>query len=109
MKVENCYLTHFFISQIVIHPSIFNINKIYIVITYCFVKCYKLIIFLNDYDFFIINFVIFIQKYSYSKAKCYLNYTQVVCGQDHTMVLTSDGKVYSFGWSADGQTGMVIW
>lgn len=103
-----CYLTHFFISQIVIPSSIFNVNKIFIVITYCFVKSYKLIIFWNNYDFFIVN-VIFIQKFSYSKVKCYLNYTQVVCGQDHTMLLTSDGKVYSFGWSADGQTGMLIW
>lgn len=34
------------------------------------------------------------------------NIKEVVCGQDHTMLLTSDGKVYSFGWSADGQTGL---
>lgn len=30
----------------------------------------------------------------------------VECGQDHTMVLTDDGSVYSCGWGADGQTGL---
>lgn len=34
------------------------------------------------------------------------NIKEVVCGQDHTMLLSSEGKVYSFGWSADGQTGL---
>lgn len=34
------------------------------------------------------------------------NIKEVVCGQDHTMLLTSDGKVYSCGWGADGQTGL---
>lgn len=29
----------------------------------------------------------------------------VECGQDHTLFLTSKGKVYSCGWGADGQTG----
>lgn len=30
----------------------------------------------------------------------------VECGQDHTMLLTEDGAVYSCGWGADGQTGL---
>ena len=30
---------------------------------------------------------------------------QVVCGQDHTLFLTEDGRVFSSGLSADGQTG----
>ena len=29
----------------------------------------------------------------------------VVCGQDHTMFLTRQGRVYTCGWGADGQTG----
>ncbi|XP_059613989.1 RCC1-like G exchanging factor-like protein [Phlebotomus argentipes] len=29
----------------------------------------------------------------------------VYCGQDHTMLLTKSGKVFSCGWAADGQTG----
>ncbi|XP_028322655.1 RCC1-like G exchanging factor-like protein [Gouania willdenowi] len=32
--------------------------------------------------------------------------TQVVCGQDHSLFLTETGKVFSCGWSADGQTGL---
>ncbi|XP_053610034.1 RCC1-like G exchanging factor-like protein [Plodia interpunctella] len=32
--------------------------------------------------------------------------TSVCCGQDHTLYLTSSGKVYSCGWGADGQTGL---
>ncbi|CAL1273742.1 unnamed protein product [Larinioides sclopetarius] len=32
--------------------------------------------------------------------------SEVVCGQDHTLFLTASGKVYSCGWSADGQTGL---
>lgn len=28
------------------------------------------------------------------------------CGQDHSLFLTSDGKVYACGWGADGQTGL---
>ncbi|XP_042908664.1 RCC1-like G exchanging factor-like protein [Parasteatoda tepidariorum] len=31
---------------------------------------------------------------------------EVVCGQDHTLLLSTSGKVYSFGWGADGQTGL---
>lgn len=30
----------------------------------------------------------------------------VTCGQDHSLFLTEDGKVYSTGWGADGQTGL---
>ncbi len=30
----------------------------------------------------------------------------VVCGQEHTFLLTESGKVYSFGNGADGQTGL---
>lgn len=31
---------------------------------------------------------------------------RVTCGQDHTMVLTKAGRVYSFGFGSDGQTGL---
>uniref|UniRef100_A0A3B3ZX42 RCC1-like domain-containing protein n=1 Tax=Periophthalmus magnuspinnatus TaxID=409849 RepID=A0A3B3ZX42_9GOBI len=31
---------------------------------------------------------------------------QVSCGQDHSLFLTDQGKVYSCGWGADGQTGL---
>lgn len=31
---------------------------------------------------------------------------QVACGQDHSLFLTEQGKVYSCGWGADGQTGL---
>lgn len=35
-----------------------------------------------------------------------INYCfQVVCGQDHTLILTEDGRVYSCGLGVDGQTG----
>lgn len=30
----------------------------------------------------------------------------VACGQDHTIFITKSGKLYSCGWSADGQTGL---
>lgn len=30
----------------------------------------------------------------------------VTCGQDHTMILTESGRVFSCGWSNDGQTGI---
>ncbi|KAG5895482.1 hypothetical protein JTB14_011180 [Gonioctena quinquepunctata] len=30
----------------------------------------------------------------------------IECGQDHSLVLTEDGSVYSCGWGADGQTGL---
>ncbi|CAH1986118.1 unnamed protein product [Acanthoscelides obtectus] len=30
----------------------------------------------------------------------------VECGQDHSLILTEKGKVYSCGWGADGQTGL---
>ncbi|CAH1774077.1 unnamed protein product [Owenia fusiformis] len=33
------------------------------------------------------------------------NIKQVVCGLDHTMLLTEGGQVYSFGLNADGQLG----
>lgn len=36
----------------------------------------------------------------------YLWVLQIVCGQDHTLFLTEDGKVYACGWGADGQTGL---
>lgn len=32
--------------------------------------------------------------------------SDVQCGQDHTLILTKDGCVYSCGWGADGQTGL---
>jgi len=34
------------------------------------------------------------------------NICQIECGQDHSMFLTDDGKLYSCGWGADGQTGL---
>jgi hypothetical protein len=30
----------------------------------------------------------------------------VTCGQDHTIFITKSGKLFSCGWSADGQTGL---
>ncbi|KAJ8683487.1 hypothetical protein QAD02_019279 [Eretmocerus hayati] len=30
----------------------------------------------------------------------------VTAGQDHSMLLTEKGEVYTFGWGADGQTGL---
>ncbi|XP_018319637.1 RCC1-like G exchanging factor-like protein [Agrilus planipennis] len=30
----------------------------------------------------------------------------VECGQDHSLILTESGQVYSCGWGADGQTGL---
>lgn len=30
----------------------------------------------------------------------------IVCGLDHSLLLTESGKVFSCGWSADGQTGL---
>ena len=32
--------------------------------------------------------------------------TDIACGINHSMLLTKSGKVYSCGWSADGQTGL---
>lgn len=32
--------------------------------------------------------------------------TSVSAGQDHSILLTENGEVYSFGWGADGQTGL---
>ncbi|XP_014480893.1 PREDICTED: Williams-Beuren syndrome chromosomal region 16 protein homolog [Dinoponera quadriceps] len=32
--------------------------------------------------------------------------TAVTAGQDHSMLLTEAGEVYTFGWGADGQTGL---
>ena len=32
---------------------------------------------------------------------------KVVCGDDHIMVLTSDGKVFSWGKSSQGQLGIM--
>ena len=33
---------------------------------------------------------------------------KVVCGHDHTLLLTNSGKVYSSGLGTDGQTGELI-
>lgn len=30
----------------------------------------------------------------------------IVCGLDHSLILTENGKVFSCGWGADGQTGL---
>lgn len=32
--------------------------------------------------------------------------SDIHCGQDHSFLLTGSGKVLSFGWGADGQTGL---
>ncbi|EZA47607.1 Williams-Beuren syndrome chromosomal region 16 protein-like protein, partial [Ooceraea biroi] len=32
--------------------------------------------------------------------------TAVTAGQDHSVLLTETGEVYTFGWGADGQTGL---
>lgn len=32
--------------------------------------------------------------------------TTVTAGQDHSILLTESGEVYTFGWGADGQTGL---
>ncbi|XP_032678691.1 RCC1-like G exchanging factor-like protein [Odontomachus brunneus] len=32
--------------------------------------------------------------------------TAVTAGQDHSILLTETGEVYTFGWGADGQTGL---
>ncbi|CAH1103130.1 unnamed protein product [Psylliodes chrysocephalus] len=51
---------------------------------------------------------------NYSKSN-YINHIEniddkkivdVMCGQDHSLILTEDGSVYSCGWGADGQTGL---
>lgn len=34
------------------------------------------------------------------------NVKSIVCGQDHSLMLTQDGEVFSCGWGADGQTGL---
>ena len=33
------------------------------------------------------------------------NFSQISSGLDHSLVLTNDGKIYSTGLGADGQTG----
>ena len=30
----------------------------------------------------------------------------VTCGQDHSVLVTETGRLYSCGWGADGQTGL---
>lgn len=30
----------------------------------------------------------------------------IICGLDHSLILTENGKVFSCGWGADGQTGL---
>nr|CAD7412641.1 unnamed protein product [Timema poppensis] len=30
----------------------------------------------------------------------------IVCGQDHSLILSDKGEVFAFGWGADGQTGL---
>ncbi|XP_010791328.1 Williams-Beuren syndrome chromosomal region 16 protein-like, partial [Notothenia coriiceps] len=36
----------------------------------------------------------------------FLSYSQVACGQDHSLFLTEAGTVFACGWGADGQTGL---
>ncbi|XP_017774213.1 PREDICTED: Williams-Beuren syndrome chromosomal region 16 protein [Nicrophorus vespilloides] len=57
---------------------------------------------------------IIVENEDYSRNKCYdcirdidgKKIVDVECGQDHTLVILSDGSVYSCGWGADGQTGL---
>nr|CAD7457884.1 unnamed protein product [Timema tahoe] len=30
----------------------------------------------------------------------------IVCGQDHSLIVSDKGEVFAFGWGADGQTGL---
>lgn len=34
------------------------------------------------------------------------NVQQIKCGQDNSFMITEDGKIFSCGWGADGQTGL---
>ncbi|XP_014229550.1 RCC1-like G exchanging factor-like protein [Trichogramma pretiosum] len=52
------------------------------------------------------------EEYLKSKAVNYIpnikgcSIKSVSAGQDHSMLLTDNGEVYTFGWGADGQTGL---
>lgn len=35
-----------------------------------------------------------------------LNIIDIACGAQHSLVLTSNGDVYAWGWNKYGQTGM---
>ena len=33
---------------------------------------------------------------------------QAACGSSHTLVLTTKGEIFAFGWGKDGQVGLMI-
>ena len=41
-----------------------------------------------------------------TRVKWLNNVCAAACGEAHTLVLTNDGKVFSFGWDEDGQLGL---
>lgn len=41
-----------------------------------------------------------------AKVKWLSNVASVACGEAHTLVLTSQGKIHAFGWDEDGQLGL---
>ncbi|XP_076223530.1 RCC1-like G exchanging factor-like protein [Nomia melanderi] len=56
--------------------------------------------------------IILNEDYKHSRVVHYITNVKgnkikaVTAGQDHSMLLTESGEVYTFGWGADGQTGL---
>ncbi|OMJ69936.1 hypothetical protein SteCoe_32205 [Stentor coeruleus] len=40
------------------------------------------------------------------RVKWLKNVNSISCGEAHTIVLTTEGKIFSFGWNEDGQLGL---
>lgn len=55
---------------------------------------------INEEDYTKSNYIHFISNVEGEKI------IDVECGQDHTLIITKNGSVYSCGWGADGQTGL---